>query len=67
MCGMSVDLPATIKGCDFDTAAAFAGALDLLRPLAADGNLVIDGCRIEVTEKGRPFVRLVASRLSMPT
>ena len=61
MCGMAVDLPAATKGCNFDMAEAFAGALDLLRPLAADGSLIIDGQRIEVTEKGRPFVRLVAS------
>ncbi len=61
MCGMSVDLPAVMKACDFNTAEIFADALDLLKPFAADGSVVIDGRRIAVTEKGRPFVRLVAS------
>jgi oxygen-independent coproporphyrinogen-3 oxidase len=61
MCGMAVDLNAVAKGCDFDIAKDLSDAMDLLRPFEDDGSLVIDGHHIEITEKGRPFVRLVAS------
>ena len=61
MCGMAVDLPAVAEWRDADVSDDFADALDMLKPFAADGSLIIDGQRIEVTEKGRPFVRLVAS------
>ena len=61
MCEMAVDLHAAAKGCDFDVVRDFANALDVLRSFEDDGIVVIDGHRIVVTEKGRPFVRLVAS------
>ena len=61
MCEMAVDLHAVAKGCDFDVVRDFANALDVLRSFEDDGIVVIDGHRIVVTEKGRPFVRLVAS------
>ena len=60
MCDMAVDLPAAKQG-DFDATNDFAEALDLLRPLEDDGSLVIEGQHIKITEKGRPYVRLVAS------
>ncbi len=54
MCDLALDLGA-------DGAQRFAGELDALRALAADGLLRIDGDRIAVTETGRPFVRIAAA------
>jgi oxygen-independent coproporphyrinogen-3 oxidase len=56
MCDMAVDLSAAGRADD-----DFSDALERLQPFADDGTLVIDGRHITVTEKGRPFVRLVAS------
>ena len=39
----------------------FVDELALLRPLCTDGLLSIDRRRIAITDRGRPFVRLVAS------
>jgi oxygen-independent coproporphyrinogen III oxidase len=61
MCGMAVDLTAVSGSCGLDIENDISNALDLLQPFEDDGSLVIDGGRIEITEKGRPFVRLVAS------
>lgn len=55
MCDFKVDLHAVAAGRDY------ADELALLRPLAADGLVQVNGARIEVTESGRPFVRLVAA------
>jgi oxygen-independent coproporphyrinogen III oxidase len=55
MCDLSVDL---------DTVAEpgyFADALASLLPCQRDGLVAIEGQRIKVTEKGRPFVRVLAS------
>jgi oxygen-independent coproporphyrinogen III oxidase len=61
MCGMAVDLTAVSKGAGFDIEKKYSDALDFLRPFEQDGRVHINGHHIEVTEKGRPFVRLVAS------
>ncbi len=55
MCDFKVDLHAVAAGRDY------ADELALLRPLAADGLVQVNGARVEVTESGRPFVRLVAA------
>ena len=51
MCNFSVDL---------GSKAAFEEEFDALSPLAADGLIEVDGPKIVVTERGRPFVRNVA-------
>lgn len=61
MCGMAVDLTAAANGAGCDIEKEYSDALDFLRPFEQDGRVHIDGHHIEVTEKGRPFVRLVAS------
>jgi oxygen-independent coproporphyrinogen III oxidase len=61
MCGMAVDLNAVAKGSGLDFEKHFSDALDLLRPYKENGSVHIEGYNIEITEKGRPFVRLVAS------
>lgn len=61
MCDMAVDLTAISKRFGFDIANNFSDALDSLRPFQNNGNLFIDGHHIRITEKGRPFVRLIAS------
>jgi oxygen-independent coproporphyrinogen-3 oxidase len=40
--------------------AAYPGAADALAPLAGDGLVAIDGERVRVTARGRPFARLAA-------
>ncbi len=61
MCDMAVDLTAIAKESGFDADYDFSDALDLLKPFKDNGSLLIDGHRIRITEKGRPFARLVAS------
>ena len=59
MCDLEIDLDA------FDDAGAgaarFAGELETLSPLAAEGLITIDGARVAVTERGRPYVRIAAA------
>ncbi len=56
MCDLAVDL---------DTVAPNGGALvaelERLRPLAREGLVTLEGRRVRVTERGRPYLRLVAS------
>lgn len=61
MCGMAVDLTKISHKFGFDIKSDFSRPLELLKPFKADGSVHIDGHRIVVTEKGRPFVRLIAS------
>jgi oxygen-independent coproporphyrinogen-3 oxidase len=61
MCDMAVDFTAVAKRSRIDTEDIFSDALPLLKPLRENGALLIEGRRIEITEKGRPFVRIVAS------
>jgi oxygen-independent coproporphyrinogen-3 oxidase len=55
MCNFRADLAA------LDPQHDYADELALLRPLAADGMLTIKGSRIEMTEQGRPVVRVAAA------
>lgn len=55
MCNFRVDLDM------FDPTGSFSDELALLRPLAADGLLVIDNRRIRMTDLGRPVVRVAAA------
>lgn len=61
MCDMAVDLA---EVCETFGAhpEVFREALDSLAGSAADGLVSIDGQRIGVTERGRPFVRAVCAR-----
>ena len=61
MCDMAVDLAAVAKEPQFEIGRNFSDALNSLRPLSDNGSVLIDGHRIQITEKGRPFARLVAS------
>lgn len=61
MCDMAVDFTAVARRSGFDTEAVFFDALPSLQPLREAGDLLIEGRRIVMTEKGRPFVRVVAS------
>jgi oxygen-independent coproporphyrinogen III oxidase len=56
MCDFAVDLDSQAGG-----AADFSAELDAIDALAASGVVRRRGRRIVVTEKGRPFVRLVAA------
>ena len=53
MCNLQIDL-----GSD---GSRFADEIALLRPYVADGLVRVAGTRIEMTETGRPFVRLAAA------
>ena len=58
MCEMSVDLQSVAQRQKPDD---FASEMNELQPFKTAGLIEIDGLRIKVTEKGRPFVRLVAA------
>lgn len=55
MCDLELDLAA------FGGPARFAAELEALAPLAQEGLLRIDGARVSVSERGRPFVRIAAA------
>ncbi|MBF9235023.1 oxygen-independent coproporphyrinogen III oxidase [Microvirga alba] len=55
MCNFRIDLSA------LGDRATYADELALLRPLMADGLVTLDHNTLEVTETGRPFVRLAAA------
>ena len=61
MCDFSIDLEAMASKNDFAAIDGFTRELQALNPLEAEGLVRRDGKRIVVTEKGRPFVRLVAA------
>jgi oxygen-independent coproporphyrinogen-3 oxidase len=61
MCDMAVDLDAIAHESGFAFAADFTDELDSLQPFQENGSVLIDGRRIRITEKGRPYMRLVAS------
>ena len=56
MCDFAVDLACATPG-----KVNFATGVEALASLAKEGLVTIDGSRITVTGKGRPFVRLVAA------
>ena len=55
MCDLKIDLD------DFGGARRFAAELATLAPLAAQGLVDLDGARITVTDKGRPYIRIAAA------
>jgi oxygen-independent coproporphyrinogen-3 oxidase len=57
MCDFAVDLAACPGAGQID----FTPEIDSLRPLCAEGLVAIDGKLVRTTERGRPFVRLVAA------
>ena len=59
MCDMAVDLDAVVG--EIGLAADFSDELESLQPYRDNGSVEIDGHRIRITEKGRPYLRLVAS------
>jgi oxygen-independent coproporphyrinogen-3 oxidase len=60
MCDLTVDLAGVAAAHDADRSALLASS-DALDRFESDGLVSWDGWRITVTEKGRPFVRSVAS------
>ena len=61
MCDMGVDLDAIVEESGFDVATDFSDELDALQPFQENGSVLIEGHRIQITDKGRPYLRLVAS------
>ena len=61
MCDMAVDLDAIANETGFDIATDFTDELESLEPFQENGSVQIEGHRIRITEKGRPYMRLVAS------
>ena len=61
MCDMAVDLDAIVDESGFDVATDFSDELDALQPFQENGSVLIEGHRIQITDKGRPYLRLVAS------
>jgi oxygen-independent coproporphyrinogen III oxidase len=59
MCDMAVDLDAVAD--QTGIAPDFSDEIDSLQPFLENGSVLIDGHRIRLTEKGRPYMRLVAS------
>ena len=55
MCGFAVDLHAVGAGADFSK------GLEQLDALSASGIVHHNGRHVVVTEKGRPFVRVIAA------
>ena len=56
MCDLAVDLD-TIEG----GTARFADAQEALKPLAEQGLVTLDGARVAVTDRGRPYIRIAAA------
>ena len=59
MCDMAVDLDAVAD--QTGIAPDFSDEINSLQPFLENGSVSIDGHRIRLTEKGRPYMRLVAS------
>ena len=59
MCDMAVDLDAAVG--EIGLAADFSDEIESLQPYRDNGSVEIEGHCIRITEKGRPYLRLVAS------
>ena len=59
MCDLALDLDAVATAAP--ARCALPRELETLQPLAAEGLITIDGARITVTERGRPYVRIAAA------
>lgn len=53
MCDLAIDLD--------EVPGDYSAEIAALQPLAQNGVVAIDGCRLAITEQGRPFLRLVAA------
>ena len=60
MCDLRVDLAALCKSHGMEI-AVLADGLERLKPLVEDGLVVVDRHRVEMTETGRPLLRLAAA------
>ena len=60
MCDLAVDLPAMAAAFGADPAPLLRDGAGVA-PFVADGLARFDGARLEVTERGRPFVRNIAA------
>lgn len=60
MCNMAVDVD-SVAAAQEATPGALDEAFGELQGMAGDGLLTLDGRRLAMTEKGRPFVRLAAA------
>jgi oxygen-independent coproporphyrinogen-3 oxidase len=60
MCNLSVDWPALSERLGLDVRAHLSDALETLRQGPEADFVIDDGRRLELTERGRPFVRNVA-------
>ncbi|MCH8925957.1 MAG: oxygen-independent coproporphyrinogen III oxidase [Proteobacteria bacterium] len=60
MCFLEVDLDEVCRGFGAHP-GVFADALPVLAGMAADGVVALDGARVRMTERGRPFVRTVCA------
>ena len=54
---MSLDMNECNERFGIDFKVEFQGELQQLQPMELDGLLLIDNDRIQVTERGRPFLR----------
>ena len=61
MCDMAVDLDAAEASTGVSPDTDFADELESLRPFEDNGSVRIDGRRIQITQQGRPYMRLVAA------
>ncbi|HLF24407.1 MAG TPA: oxygen-independent coproporphyrinogen III oxidase, partial [Burkholderiales bacterium] len=61
MCDLEVDLDSIAIEGTIEAGRAFGEECDALAPFESEGLVQRDGRRIVVTEKGRPFVRLIAA------
>ncbi len=61
MCDLDVDVAAISRDVGDRAGGCFDDAIASLRRLEDEGFVVIDGRRIRITDKGRPFVRVVAA------
>ncbi len=60
MCFLEVDLDEVCRGFGAHP-GVFDDALSALAGMAADGVVALDGARVRMTERGRPFVRTVCA------
>ncbi|MEL6978036.1 MAG: oxygen-independent coproporphyrinogen III oxidase [Pseudomonadota bacterium] len=62
LCDFTVDLEAVAAAHDFEP-AVFDGALERAQAIARDGLVSIEGRRLSVTARGRPYARVAAAQL----
>jgi len=61
MCDMAVDLDAAKADTGVRSDTDFTDEIESLQPFEDNGSVRIDGRRIQITEQGRPYMRLVAA------